>query len=349
MSEPYLLLSDTHYHAWNQFARVDENGMNSRLKILLEETERAFAVAREQGIRLVFHAGDMFHTRGSLVPSVLNPTGFAYANGAVEGMSIKAIAGNHDLESNDTRWLTAATSALRHVGFTGTDGEEPYLGVVLLNWEPNLQKLKERMERFAARPDARELDLIIHAPVNGVLLGIPNHGLDADYLQGLGFKRVFAGHYHNHKCFDGTDVYSIGALTHQTWSDVGTKAGFCLVYPDRVEWHASHAPQFVDLPEDAFEAEDEEALIESCDGNYVRMLLSDPTKAREEKARAVLEANGAKGILLRSPKAAATMTHKRTETVAGIESIGDAVRNYATNRGGAELASLCDQIMREAV
>ena len=48
-------------------------------------------------------------------------------------------------------------------------------------------------------------------------------------LAKLGFRRVFAGHYHHHCSFEDGKVWSIGATTHQTASDIGTKAGFLLV------------------------------------------------------------------------------------------------------------------------
>ena len=38
---PYLLVSDLHAFAWSQFARVNEDGVNSRLTIILDELERA--------------------------------------------------------------------------------------------------------------------------------------------------------------------------------------------------------------------------------------------------------------------------------------------------------------------
>lgn len=353
MKYPYLLLSDTHYHAWDAFSSLEHNGVNSRLSTLLHETERAFIALQAAGGHLVVHAGDMFHTRGSLTPSVLNPvrkTYSSWAAGSGTNLSIKVIAGNHDLESNETHWLTAAVSAMQSDGIFFSESTSIVEdGVILVNWHPTVALLKTELERLRDTiPSHHEYDLIIHAPVDDVLHGIPSHGLTAKYLAALDFKRVFSGHYHNHKDFDN-DVYSIGALTHQTWSDVGTKAGYCLVYRDKVEWFQSHAPQFVALEPDALDVMDVEQLMNAVDGNYVRMTLTDPTAEREGEARKQLEGYGAKGVLIRSPKAVSTMTGKREVTVSAVDTIYDTVNKYAMTKGGEELAKLCDKIMRDIV
>lgn len=341
MRYPYLLISDTHYHSWDAFSTVTPDGVNSRLDILLAQTRRAFDGLRAAGGNHVFHAGDMFHTRGSLVPSVINPVREEYSWAASNGLRTFAIAGNHDLESNDTRWLTAATSAMP-VDFTE---DVSRLGdIVLVNWHSSVKALMTTLEALAAETSDKQLvDLIIHAPVDGVLAGIPSHNLTANMLAGLGFRRVFSGHYHNHKDF-GNGVYSIGALTHQTWSDVGTKAGYCLVYPDRVEWYDNSAPKFIDVNAELVEHATPEELSPLVSGNYCRTTLIDPTAKSEARTRKVLNEAGAAGVLLRSQKSASAMTTRREETK-GIASLEATVSKYAELKGGAPLAALCAEIM----
>jgi DNA repair exonuclease SbcCD nuclease subunit len=341
MKYPYLLLSDTHYHAWDAFSTVTPTGVNSRLDILLRETRRAYEHLKSVGGTHVFHAGDMFHTRGSLVPSVINPVREEYSRAAGQGLSTYAIAGNHDLESNDTRWLTAATSAMP-VQFTE---DVTRIGdVVLVNWHSSVKALMVTLEALAAETRDRKLvDLIIHAPVDGVLVGIPSHSLTAAMLAELGFRRVFSGHYHNHKDFEN-GVYSIGALTHQTWSDVGTKAGYCLVYPDRVEWHESNAPKFIDVQTELLDTLTADELSPVVVGNYCRTTLIDPTAKSEARTRTVLNEAGAVGVLIRSQKSASKMSTRREETK-GIASLEATVSKYAELKGGEPLAALCAEIM----
>jgi len=343
MKYPYLLLSDTHYHAWDAFSTINEDGVNSRLQIILDETGAAFEHLVREGGDTVFHAGDMFHTRGSLVPSVVNPTRRLYQKMQTATLgNVYAIAGNHDLESNETKWLTAATAMMGVIFAVDT---KRVGNVILVNWYPRVEDLYDDLVLLAAKTEDRaDCDLIIHAPVDGIL-SLPNHGLTASMLASLGFKRVFSGHYHNHKDM-GSGVYSIGALTHQTWSDVGSKAGYCLVYEDRVEWHESKAPKFVDLPPAAFEEKYREELVGWVKGNYCRVSLPESPTVREEAAmRAALKDSGAVGVLLRCANLSRTaMTTKRSET-SGIDNIATMVDKYAELKGGKDLAALCAKIL----
>ena len=70
----YGIISDTHCHNWSTFATVGVDGVNTRLSIILKEIKRAAEEVKKAGGKRLFHAGDLFHVRGSVAPSVLNPT-----------------------------------------------------------------------------------------------------------------------------------------------------------------------------------------------------------------------------------------------------------------------------------
>ena len=72
MTIPYGVISDPHYHNWNTFAVSDANGLNSRLAILLESTKEAAIAIKEAGAKHLFVAGDTFHVRHTITPSVLH-------------------------------------------------------------------------------------------------------------------------------------------------------------------------------------------------------------------------------------------------------------------------------------
>lgn len=74
MKALYGVISDTHCHNWTTFGSTDANGVNTRLKIILNEITRAAEEVQAAGGTHLFHAGDLFHVRGSVAPSVLNPT-----------------------------------------------------------------------------------------------------------------------------------------------------------------------------------------------------------------------------------------------------------------------------------
>lgn len=345
----YSLISDTHHHNWRVFAN-DSDAVNSRLQITLDETWRAANEAKDRGHSTLVHAGDMFHVRGKVAPSVLNPTLEMYdaiVNGL--GMRVIAISGNHDLEGNDSTELGSAMSAMRRVGvtvcneptrITTWDGDD----LMLIPWINSVAELKRVMEDHAKdKNDIRLADLIIHAPVNGVITGLPDHGLEPEYLSKLGFRRVFAGHYHNHKNFDDT-TYSIGALTHQNWGDIGSKAGFLHVNNEKVEWRKSHAPEFVEINGEM----DETEIRMIADGNYVRATIAIEEESTLREMRQELYDMGAAGVVLhpiRKPKSSVTARTTSIKSGASLEaSVGDFIkaRKFDNEK---ELGKVCTDIL----
>src|SRR5471030_1191680 len=107
---PYGLISDSHNHPWSQFAETTSLGVNTRLQIILDETYRAAQTLKAVGGKTLIHAGDLFHVRGKIAPSVLNPTKDLYKRLVDEGFDIIILAGNHDLEGKEsTRTGSAVT------------------------------------------------------------------------------------------------------------------------------------------------------------------------------------------------------------------------------------------------
>lgn len=301
-SKPYLLVSDLHCHAWSAFATVNERGVNSRLQIILDELERAADELVKAGGNCMFLAGDVFHVRGSIAPSVFNPTFETFVRIAKKGIHVRAIPGNHDLEGKDTTAIGNAFQQLENIGNFEVITEPRLVkvvettvpGVFMVPWQANKAKLREVIAGIQSIPDiaTENYDLILHVGIDGMLDGVPDSGLSAKEVASWGFKRVFAGDYHNHRKADGLEVISIGATTHQTWSDIGTKAGFLLVYPNEVKYHASWAPSFVEITDE--DDPDEIPLI--VDGNYVRVRGFKLTDAELKLFRENLEEMGARGV-----------------------------------------------------
>jgi len=338
--KPYALLSDLHFHSWSSFSTVNPDGVNSRLQIIIDEVKRAKDELVKAGGDTMILAGDLFHTRGSVSPEVLNPVIKLFEEITRE-VTVHAIAGNHDLSSKDSSWLTNAASALIPAGVNMIGDESAVVhlshekGLILTPWFSSVDDLKVELKRYA-KPG---FDAIIHAPVDGVIPGLPDHGLTHQQLSTMGFDRVFAGHYHNFNDF-GDGVYSIGATTHQTWSDVGSKAGFLLVYPDRVERKASHAPDFVDIYGDMTE---EELLV--ADGNYCRLKIGKATPEEIKALREEMITRGAKGVVIQAVKE--TTIETRQSQPATSLSLEQSVADYIAKSfsGNTDLATLCHDIL----
>jgi hypothetical protein len=222
-------------------------------------------------------------------------------------------------------------------------------------WHDSVADLKERLQKL---PDyinghsgckARgithdQVDLIIHAPINGVIMGIPDHGLEPQWLADLGFKRVFGGHYHNHKSFCDGKVFSIGALAHHTWSDVGSLAGFLIVHDDRVEHVESELPKFVDL-----EAGDTDHIGIKVKGNYVRAKLNSSKVEDLNAVRKLLEDAGAKGVTIVSVKQPVqTRTGATVQAGASIQqSVSDFIKTKTYARPDA-VSMRAQKVLAEA-
>lgn len=331
--EPYILISDPHLHAWSAFSKTTEDGTNNRLEHIMGAFREARDYADKHDIKHLRLGGDTFHTRGVLKPSVLNPVTDLFRELTHSFVSIEGIPGNHDLESNDACRLSSSATALERVGVEihNTVGIDLTCDLVMVPWFASvtdviakLEDCKQRLENNGR--DASEFDALIHAPVNGVILGIPDHGLYAKELGAIGFRRVFAGHYHDHKDM-GHGVYSIGALTHQTWNDVNTKAGFVVVTETDVKHIATSAPEFIDL--DGSMSDEDMALAVA--GNYARVKLGEATEGDIKAVREELYNMGALGVqVLSTPKSKVVQRSTSVSAGASIEaSVSEFVKHKA--------------------
>lgn len=350
---PYGVVSDTHNHGWNFFAVDNADGVNSRLQIIIDETKRAAATTRAAGGDVLFHGGDLFHVRGSIKPSVLNPTTDAYKDLTLDGFKVVVVAGNHDLEGKNSSRLGSAVTSLESIGCTIVNEARVIElsadhHVLVIPWHDKVAELKVVLEdwskKFAAARPAH-LDLIIHAPVDGVIPGLPDHGLDNAWLATLGFDRIFSGHYHNHKDF-GNGVYSIGAIAHHTWGDVNSKAGFLISDDKGVHYNASRAPSFIEI--DSKTDPDDIPLI--VPGNYVKVKIDSAKTSDIAAVRQLMVDNSAKGVVVLSQKAPAVAPRVGATVKAGMTLEGS-VAAYIDGKGihnvdfKDKLQALCADIL----
>lgn len=303
---PILIISDTHYHNFTQYAQQDAQGINTRLWDIVRATGEAVKALRAEGGKYIIHCGDVFHVRGSISPTVLNPVMNLYKNFAHGDIETTMISGNHDLETNDADHFASTVTALakcnvkvvNKIDYRFIGGER----WVFIPWVNNLKDLRRMIHEESAkisRPDLTRQNLVIHAPLNGVIEGLPDHGLTPEDFKDFNFSNVFVGHYHNHRHFvdsAGHNIYSVGALTHQNWGDVGSRAGYVLYYPDTntIKQVQTGAPRFLkvniaDLDNPALDLVD----------HYVKVVggsFSTPTEIETIRDAVILR--GAKAVLV---------------------------------------------------
>ena len=334
------VISDTHLHNWSAFSTTTD-GVNSRLSVILDEIDRAVKKTKAMGGKTVYHGGDLFHVRGSLPPSVLNVVIDRFKE-ITESMKICVMAGNHDLESNDATAVGNAAYALSQLPNVNIVSSPTYFSddnVVMIPWRDRLSDVKADAESMKSLiGDPKECVCVIHAPVNEVIYGIPDHGFDAKELESLGYGLVLAGHYHNHKKLSDS-VFSIGATTHQTWGDIGSLAGFLTVSSLKVTHHKTQAPLFVELNED----------MSNIEGNYVRALVDGDSSSEMGAIRQTLMCEyGAKGVTFKvAPKKAVItrdgVTAKTGETLLG--SIGAWIDNNKVSVSKEDLLAECELVI----
>jgi DNA repair exonuclease SbcCD nuclease subunit len=345
--KPYGLCADIHLHSWSAFSASTKEGVNTRLEMLLNELRRTAKEIKAAGGDVMVVAGDIFHVRGSVAPLVLNPAMNCFKDIVDSGIKVFLLAGNHDAELKDVTRLSSAITALEGVGATVVNETLAYsadkVTIMMMPWHERLDELKSRIE--AISPTARPyIDLILHAPLDGVLAGISAHGLDPEWLASLNFRNVFCGHYHHHK-EAAPNVWSIGAMAHHTWSDVGSKAGYLLV-DDKVTWRKSHLPEFIDISRDMDKA-DAELLAE---GNYVRCKTGDLTAKEVQAIRDWLGGCGARGVIVQAVKEA-TKTREASTIKAGeslASSTGAYIDKLDADVDKVALNKLCQDILLEA-
>jgi DNA repair exonuclease SbcCD nuclease subunit len=315
MKEKFGIISDTHYHNFTHFSNINKYKLNTRLVDILDATREAFDAMIEEGCKRVYHCGDIFHVRGKLSPSVLNPVKALYEEYS-ELIDIYALSGNHDLESADSEWLTSSASSLatkKIIVANETNIFEEH-DAIMIPWFNKVSELKKELERHASKEGSENTTVFIHAPLNDVIMGIPDNGLEAAYLETLGFKHIFCGHYHNHKNFNDV-VFSVGALTHQSFSDIEAKAGYLIVDDKKVTHHVTSAPKFVDIGV----IDDEDVVKQKVKNNYARIRIGEATDIEIAQWKQMLGEEGALGVqVIATPK---TEVVGRSGAITGTHSL----------------------------
>jgi DNA repair exonuclease SbcCD nuclease subunit len=179
------------------------------------------------------------------------------------------------------------------------------------------------------------LTVFCHVGLSGVMKSNIGNVLNADDFLKQDIKYVFSGHFHNHVAFDAR-VYSVGSLTHQTWSDLGSIAGYLLVTEEKVTQHETAAPKFVLLPEDCF------GIGKFHPPSYVR-ITGEETEESITELREICLKNGA--IAVQDLSTRPTMIEKKAVRAVDIDlGLDSAIEAYCKNTFGERWS----EILKEA-
>lgn len=317
-----LVVSDTHFHNWTQFSHIKEDGINSRLDDDLNEFKNACEEAKAEGCTGFIHCGDLFHVKGKIETTVLTSVLSTLEDEVASKFPFSMfLTGNHDITFSESKkwagnalmigsWLSRQCLLANCVG--GYTEEESYNPLssktMFMSWHKDIEEWKAAFEQYPY-PQLDKIKLVFtHAPIDGVVKGVPAGGITQEYIDSTKFEgKIFAGHYHNHKEVS-PQLISVGAFTHHSWSDVGSKAGYLILdtLSGDYEFRETKTPKFVDL--DAIKVESAEEYSALCAGNYVRLTVEGELEKAKQIQEEIKEVLGAKAVLV-------NLKAKKPETV----------------------------------
>ena len=356
----YGIISDTHCHNWSMFSSINSNGVNSRLEIILEEIRSAGNTLLALGATHLFHAGDLFHVRGSVAPSVLNPTLAVFEILVKSGLNVVLTCGNHDAEFRETTSLGSAIEAFRAIGCKVIN-EQPEViyvseneAVVVVPWCPTKDIFLQTIKKIEV-PNV-PFDIVTHVALDGVFGGISASAIVdvnevKEIFKGTKFKRIFAGHLHRHKQINDF-AWSVGAIAHHNWGDVGANAGFLVVDSADVIHYPSTAPKFVELSQVHKPTE--------VVNNYVRVTIEATSEREVKEIRQCLLDEGAMGVTIISKTPEIVRSDRiDVKSEGGLPCVEDLVGKFVDNmneqyerkinpEGVKEIKQMTLEILKEA-
>ena len=340
------IISDTHCHNYSQFAVTNEDGINSRLQIILDEITRSAITVKECGGNKLYHCGDLFHVRGNITPSVLNPTLKCFENIIRMGVTPIILCGNHDAEFKLTNDLGSAVDAFSKIGCAVINHMVMLDDVLLCPWCADAEAMINNIDEYISVLDKKPTTLMMHASLDGVFAHIKGSGvLDPKKIfeRFPNFKRIFAGHLHKHQLvYESKDhkAYSVGSICQHNWGDAGHEAGFMLFNDKEEVFVPTKAPRFFD----ACEYETIEDLGKDSTGNYVRVTV-EMTDSEVKKFRKALEKYNPAGITIISHVPVEARADRLN--VSNTESLDSIVGRFINDRIEAE-PSVKEKILKVA-
>lgn len=306
MKKPLGFIADIHAHAYKNHSYTLPDGINSRLKVILDATYNAALKLKEVGGETLFIAGDVFHVRGSIKPSVFNAFADTLAQIGNLGIKVVIIPGNHDMENLnngatavDTLQSINGVTVYKSPAASCIDG----WNVVLFPYINSTEAFKEEVKKVCWSVDV----IVCHQGIDNFKpnAAMPDCGVTAQWLIDNTKAKVFAGHYHHSRNYQS--IVSIGAIAQHDFSSEGENRGMWFLYPDgNREFFPILSPRFITIDATGRKI----PKTEDVSGNYVRILAK--TIATANKVRDVVESAGAASVVVHIEK---EFTKSKTETI----------------------------------
>lgn len=274
-----VVFSDVHVHPWSAFSRLDETGVNTRLRDTLSVLSIVKKTAAEEYADAVIFCGDLFHTT-KIDADTLALTGRELEAFGSLGIPILAIEGNHD-QASRVRELTSVSALRVPKNWKWLRAESVTVkGHVI--WGAPFGHLEP--------PDVEADIAILHRGVKGAQISdyfqsAFENDLDPSEALKYAQKLVISGHYHKPQFIDDWDVPILvpGAPMQHTWGDQGQERGIWVVDIHQDDSKFSHGidAKFVPLSFPRFVRVTTSKDLEGLGEDFVSIECEDPKLAGE--------------------------------------------------------------------
>ena len=345
-----LVTADWHFHPFKAFSYIGPDGVNSRLADIARVWRWCLEQARKNDCEVMCVAGDLFHVRGQVKPSVANVVLRCVLEATQDyGLILVLTAGNHDME--DFRGGPTAIDLFRGIPRvhvlrdTALDiNGVKFLGVSYRNdAEEFLRAAGELREKHELRPG--KSIVLCHQGLDeaSVEAGMPPTGLTVKKIKDVfgADVPVFLGHYH--RPYRSGEIVQVGAPIQHSFSSEGRSSGCWLYDTTEGSWHVENdfSPRFVTL-------HGEPDIFESYSkGDFIRVVMPDAKEAERIAGESLKR--GAGGVITQIVRGAAE--YRAAEDAVGMEpcSVRSMVERYVSCQPdmepyAARILSLYDEV-----
>lgn len=241
----FLVFSDLHAHTHKRYARVSEEGINTRLKVALDVLAYIRTLAVEQGITHILFAGDLFETKGRVPIVVINHVLREFQRWVGRGLEVVMIPGNHDYAIRSGREhaleIFSELEGFTVMGREGYLNEIPGVGILYIQAVPFADEMKE--EWFVRHPFGVDADLAL-CLAHGILenamftpgIGVASipeasrpETIKRAWLEPYDLSIIGHVHYPGYEVTDGQHFLIPGQPWHQHSYENAQKRGVWLV------------------------------------------------------------------------------------------------------------------------
>jgi DNA repair exonuclease SbcCD nuclease subunit len=240
------ITGDVHAHPFQQYATINEKGINSRLQRIVECLDTMMETAINRKCEQFVIAGDLFHARKEVPTTALDMVSEVLKRRSAE-IEVILLMGNHDMSTNSDHTSIQALSGMATIIRMPT----VYKKVAYLPWTDDQKYVGKTIAKLREQGGKC---LVGHLGIDGAKLGpanieIPGH-IDLDQIGGIDdFLWVSLSHYHK---FQKTrkNAWYIGSPLQHTWGEASEIKGFFIAdtakrEPEFIE--NDYSPKFVKL------------------------------------------------------------------------------------------------------